>query len=150
MPVDQDKLSLLVVKGLDEIPIKLEEFGVIDNNTKGPIVSTIMKISPEGKVRDAFKDFVLRVNVAPLEDVGEADVHLVALPVPLEEMSVCSDPTRDVRILVEGQVGRVGEYCHMERPNERNTAAKHGPSAEQVGVASSHRAAPDQQERGRG
>ena len=87
MPVDQDKLSLLVVKGLDEIPIKLEEFGVIDNNTKGPIVSTIMKISPEGKVRDAFKDFVLRVNVAPLEDVGEADVHLVALPVPLKEMS---------------------------------------------------------------
>ena len=173
VPLDQDKLSRLVVKGLADIPQKLQEFGIIDGNSKGPVVTTMMRISPGGDVVDSFlhiwskkstvkfpatvlfpdappearisfrsfeyqafdfapskymsnwiksrdmnvqlmksnnrddgfydaaewathgvKDFVLRVNVVPRDDVGEADLRLVALPVPYEEMSLLPGDTR--------------------------------------------------------
>ena len=173
VPLDQDKLSRLVVKGLADIPQKLLDFGIIDADAKGPVVSTMMRISPDGDVIDSFlhiwskkstvkfpatvlfpqapaqariafrsfefqafdftpskymsnwvksrdlntqlmksnnrddgfydisewaalgvRDFVIRVNVVPRDDVGEADVRLVALPVPYEDMSVLPGDTR--------------------------------------------------------
>lgn len=190
IPLDQDKLSRLVVKGLDEIPKKLEEFGIIDNQSKGPIVSTIMRISPEGDVMDAFihlwskkttikfpatvlfpsapaearlafksfefqafefipssyfsrwvksrdlnvqlmksnnrddgyyekeewaelgvREFILRVNVAPREDVGEADVRLVALPVPFEEMTVLPGDARSDGYPCVAVLDKVGVFA---------------------------------------
>ena len=52
--LDPDKLSRLVVKGLADIPQKLQEFGIIDANSKGPVVTTMMRISQGGDVLDSF------------------------------------------------------------------------------------------------
>ena len=47
--LDQDKLSSLVIRGLADIPKKLQEFGIIDNTSKGPVVSTVREFPLVGK-----------------------------------------------------------------------------------------------------
>lgn len=188
--LDQDKLSSLVIRGLADIPKKLQEFGIIDNTSKGPVVSTVLGVSAGGEVGEAFlsmwskktklkvpanrlfpqapvdaklsfpsfelqsfefppssyfskwtrstdlnvqvmktnssddgfydkaewaglgiRDFIVRANVVPRDEPDVVDIHVVAIPIPMEELSSLPGDTKADGYPCVGLMDKLGELA---------------------------------------